>query len=367
MKRVLYVHGGLLNTGGTESVMMNYYRHFDRSELQVDFALHGFGTASYDEEVLSMGGRIFNVVPKGENYLKNSEQLRQIMQSEDYVAVHAHMDTGNAQVLKIAQKCEIPIRISHSHNTDVQTSNPVKRVFNNLEKRKIPKYATAFFACSDLAGEWLYGNNKYILINNAVSTEKFRFSPELRERVGNELGIVQDAPLIGNVGRFSYQKNHERLIEIFCELLETIPNAVLLMIGEGETKEQIQTAVKEKGIDASVIFLPPNQDIYKYMQAMDCLLMPSRFEGLPVVAVEAQASGLPVILSDAVSRKSAITDLVDFVPLDSDNKVWCEAVTAALKKQRTDRCDELREKGFDIVDNAKKMQHFYLTGELLFK
>lgn len=366
MKRVLYVHGGLLNMGGTEAVMMNYYRNFDRKQLQVDFVLHGFGEGAYDEEVINMGGNIFHVVPKGENFAENAKQLREIIENGEYVAVHAHMDAGNAQVLKIAKECGVPVRVSHSHNTAVQTSNPLKKIFNELEKKKISKYATHLFACSDLAGKWLYGNHEFTLINNAVDANKFNFSQSTRDEMREKLGISNDTVLIGHVGRFSYQKNHEKLILIFADYLKVNSNAKLMLIGEGETKDAVKEQCKALKIEDSVIFILPNQEIYKYMQAMDCFLMPSRFEGLPVVAVEAQAAGLPVILADTVSEKTAITNLVSFVSLDANADAWNSEIDNAIKCERTNRLEEMKLIGFDIAENAKKMQNFYITGEMNF-
>lgn len=366
LTRVLYVHGGLLKMGGTEAVMMNYYRHFDRTQIQVDFVLHGFGEGAYDAEVSTLGGKIYHVVAKGENYRENEKQLRSIMQQGNYQVVHSHMDAGNAQVLKIAKECGVPIRVSHSHNTHTQTSNPLKKAYNALAKRRIAKYATHLFACSDLAGKWLYGKHNFWVIHNAIDVEKFRFLPEVRQVARKDLKITADAPVIGHVGRFSYQKNHEKLIDIFAELLKSLPTARLLLIGEGETKDEIEQMVLNLGILDSVVFIAPNPNINRYMQAMDCFLLPSRFEGLPVVLVEAQAAGLPAIVSNTVSTKSKLTDLVDFVPLDADNSVWCKKIIKSMSKKRRDYCEEMKAMNFDISVNAQKMQHFYLTGEVLF-
>lgn len=366
MTRVLYVHGGLLNTGGTESVMMNFYRNIDREKVHIDFLLHGFGKAVYDDEIISSGGKIFNVVPKGQNPVENTKQIREIIKNGNYDVVHSHMDAGNAQILKIAKELNVPLRISHSHNTATQTSNPLKKVFNEFEKKKIYKYATHLFACSDLAGKWLYGDKAFTVINNAIDVQKFDYSDILRAEMRKSLGLSDSDTVIGHIGRFSYQKNHEKLISIFNCYLKSNPNAFLIMIGEGETKDDTKKTVKNLEIDKNVIFVEPNGEINKYMQAMDCFVMPSRFEGLPVVTVEAQAAALPIVISDTVSKKCALTDLVSFVPLEADDSVWREAINEALKKQRYSRFEELKQKGYDIKENADKMQHFYMTGELLF-
>ena len=366
MTRVLYVHGGLLNTGGTESVMMNFYRNIDREKVHIDFLLHGFGKAVYDDEIISSGGKIFNVVPKGQNPVENTKQIREIIKNGNYDVVHSHMDAGNAQILKIAKELNVPLRISHSHNTATQTSNPLKKVFNEFEKKKIYKYATHLFACSDLAGKWLYGDKAFTVINNAIDVQRFEYSPELRNEMRKRLGISEDNVVLGHIGRFSYQKNHEKLITVFNSYLKKHSDAFLIMIGAGETKESIKKAVEDLKIEKNVLFVEPNNETNKYMQAMDCFVMPSRFEGLPVVTVEAQAAALPIVISDTVSKKCELTDLVSFVPLAADDDDWCSAIDEALKIKRYSRLEELGQAGYDIKDSAVKMQRFYMTGELLF-
>lgn len=366
MTKVLYVHGGLLNTGGTESVMMNYYRNIDREKVRIDFLLHGFGKAVYDDEILSSGDKIFNVVPKGQNPVENTKQVREIIKNGNYDVVHAHMDAGNAKILKIAKEFNVPIRISHSHNTATQTSNPLKKVFNEFEKRKIYRYATELFACSDLAGKWLYGQKDFTVINNAIEIERFDYSIEVRNEMKKRLGISEDTVVLGHIGRFSYQKNHEKLIAVFNSYLKTHPNALLIMVGAGETKENTKKVVEDLKIEKNVLFVEPNNETNKYMQVMDCFVMPSRFEGLPVVTVEAQAAALPVVISDTVSQKCALTDLVSFVPLTADDDDWCKVIDESLKTERKSRIEELRQAGYDIKENAAKMQQFYITGELEF-
>ncbi|MBO5332523.1 MAG: glycosyltransferase family 1 protein [Clostridia bacterium] len=365
MKKVLFVHGGLLTTGGTEAVMMNLYRNISREKVQIDFLLHGFGEGVYDDEILGTGGEIFHVVPKGQSYSENTKQIKEIISNGKYDVVHSHIDAGNAHVLKIAKDLGVPTRVSHSHNTATQTSNPVKKVFNSLEKKKIAKFATHLLACSDLAGKWLYGDEKFTVINNAINVEKFIFSQQIRNEMREKLNIADDVTVIGNVGRFSYQKNHEKIIEIFNEFLKNNSKALLMLIGSGETKSSVETMVKDLGIENNVLFIEPNNEINRYMQAMDCFLMPSRFEGLPVVTVEAQSAGLPIILSDTVSQKTAFTDLVEFVALGEENSVWCDAIQRACQKERTNRYDEITENGYNIVEVARRMQEFYLTGEMV--
>ncbi len=361
MTKVLYVHGGLLGRGGTEAVMLNYFRNMDRSRVTVDFLLHGFGEGSYDQEILDAGSRIFHVVPKGENYQENADQIRRILTENRYDVVHSHMDCGNAQVLKIAKKCGVPIRISHSHNTGVQTGNPLKKLYNNMEKRKIPRYATHLFACSDLAGKWLYGKN-YTVIPNAIDVKKFSFNAVLRKKVRQELHLEDSHIVIGHIGRFSQQKNHGRLIRMFHELLKTEPNARLLLLGEGELQDAIRSQCAQLQISDKVIFTGAVSNTPDYMQAMDCFTLPSLFEGLPVVMVEAQAAGLPILASDVITTKSKLTSLVHFLSLQEADAVWAKQLKDLASSGRQDTAESLSSQGFDISENAKKMQVFYEKG-----
>lgn len=361
MKRILYVHGGLLHRGGTEAVMLNYYRNMDKSRVHIDFLVHGFGQGEYDEEVLSAGSQIFHVVPKGENYRENARQIREILRNNSYDAVHAHMDAGNAQVLKIAKQCGVPLRISHSHNTATQTENPLKKLYNSLEKKKIRRYATHLFACSDMAGQWLYGKG-FTVIPNAIDTEKFAFDPEKRVEVRQRLKIAPEETVVGHMGRFCYQKNHGQLLRVFRALLQKVPNARLLLVGDGEIKDEIQAKCVEMGIADRVLFTGAVATPADYMQAMDCFVLPSHFEGLPMVMVEAQAAGLPILASDAVTAKSKLTPLVHFLPLQESDEKWAQTLTELATVGRHDYRTEIADKGFDIQVSAQKMQDFYERG-----
>ena len=361
MTKVLYVHGGLLVRGGTEAVMLNYFRNLDPTCVHVDFMVHGFGQGVHDEEILASGSQIFHVIPKGENPGKNAEQIRKVLTENHYDIVHSHMDCGNAQVLKIAKACGVPVRISHSHNTGIQTANPLKKLYNTLEKHKIPKYATHLFACSDLAGKWLYGKG-YTVIPNAIDVKKFAFDPVLRSQLRQELTIADDEIVIGHIGRFVYQKNHAQLITIFAALLKTQPKAKLLLIGDGELFDTIKKECDSLGITGNIIFTGAISNPAAYMQAMDCFVLPSHFEGLPMVMVEAQAAGLPVLASDVITTKSKLTPLVSFLSLQEDSSVWANALIRLSAEGRQDTRQQLISQGFDIGENAKKMQLFYEKG-----
>lgn len=235
MFRILYVNGGLMNRGGIESFMMNYYRHFDRSKIQIDFAVHDAGGEGfYDHEIESMGGHIFHLPRKFTHPFSYANDLRKIINTGEYKIVHTHMDAMGAWVLKVAKECGVPVRIAHSHNTQHLTSNPIKLYFLEMARRDIVKYATERMACSEAAGKWLFGDYPFTVVHNAIDADKFVFNAAVRQQVRSELGISDNEFVIGHIGRFDIQKNHVFLINLFAKLLRIIPSARLVLVGGGQ-------------------------------------------------------------------------------------------------------------------------------------
>ena len=357
--RILYVHGGKLSYGGTEAYMMNYCRRFDKKKLQVDFIVHGFEHGVYDDEIEAMGGTVYHVPVKSKDYLGNLKALREIFSSGKYNIVHSHMDAMNAVVLKQAKKCGIPVRISHSHNTQHLTQNKLKLLLNDYEKKQIKKVATDFMACSDLAGDWLYDKTPYTVLNNAIETDNFRFEPARREQMREQLGL-EGCFVVGHIGRFHFQKNHDFLLEVFQSLHRAHPETALLLVGDGERRGEIEQKVAALGLKNSVVMTGNRSDVPDLLQAMDVFLFPSLFEGLPVTLVEAQASGMPCIIADTITPKTAITDCVRFMKLELSPAKWAEAVWNAHGVPRTDRIAEVKAAGYDAQEQADRLQRFYL-------
>lgn len=357
--RVLYVHGGKLNYGGTESYMMNYYRHFDRTKLQIDFAVHGFERGVFEDEIEAMGGQVFYLPIKSKDYFGNLKGLRNLFQSGDYQIVHSQMDGMNAVVLREAKKCGIPVRISHSHNTRHQTTSKWKRKLNDYAKGKIPKYATDLFACSDLAGGWLYEGKPFRVLNNAIDTQAYRFDPKKRSRVREAFGIG-DRLLVGHVGRLHFQKNHDFLLEVFWKLYQAHPESMLMLVGEGERRGEIEAKITAYGLQKAVILTGNRPDIPLLLQGMDVFLFPSFFEGFPVTLVEAQAAGLPCVIANTITRKVALTDRVIFLSLDTPTQEWAARVWVAETGNRDGYSDQVKFAGFDITQEARTLQEFYL-------
>lgn len=362
IKRILYISGGILHRGGVESFMMNYYRHFDHSKLQVDFIVHGPEKGYYDDEILSLGGKIYHVPVKSIDYRGNINALRKIFVSGEYNVIHSHMDAMSYVPLQLAKEMGIPNRIAHSHNTNFLTNNPLKILLNKYARFKLRSCATHYQACSVLAGEWLFGkglmkSQKVTLVNNAIELAKFQFMPEIRAQMRTELSIESNF-VIGHVARFDDQKNHEFLIDIFSEIIKKNKKAKLVLVGEGYLKNNIEKKVKTLLLENHVLFLGSRPDVDQLLNAFDVFVLPSKFEGLPVCLIEAQANGLPILVSDVVSKEVAITDLVSFKSLQDANS-WIEGILNAQRKE-TLYYDQISEKGYNIDLESHKLQDFYL-------
>lgn len=361
--RILYINGGIMDRGGISNYMMNYYRNIDRDKVQIDFVVHGFEKGTFDDEIYSLGGKIYNIPIKSKNYLGNIRALKQIFKSGDYKIVHSHMDAMGYIPLKIAKKCGIPIRISHSHSISHLTTNKIKYIMNEYARNNIVKYITHFCACSKQAGIWLYGEKykeKIQIINNAIDLSKFNCKNDeyLKLPIKKEL---KGNLVIGHVGHFNYIKNHDFLINVFKEIQDKVKDSKLLLIGEGQEKNRIEQKVTELGIREKVHFIGAKSNVYDYMGIMDCFILPSLFEGLPVSVIEAQAKSLRCFVSDRVTREVAITKNIDFISLDLSEKEWSKIILEKLNLfTKIDTTEDIREKGFDIKVEAKKLQRFYI-------
>lgn len=348
-----------MGRGGLETMLMNYYRHIDRKRVQFDFLTHRYFKADYDDEILSLGGMIYHLprlVPWSPSYRKALNQF--LSEHPEYRIIHVHQDCLSSIILKIAKKNNIPVRIAHAHSSsqDKNLKYPIKLWY----KRNISKYATKLFACGDKAGQWMFGGAPYQVVNNAIDANNFTYNPIIREKMRKQLGLL-DEVVVGHVGRFSQAKNHSFLLEIFAAFLLKRPKAVLLLVGQGESMAKIQSKVFEIGIAEKVRFLGSRNDVADLMQAMDVFAFPSLYEGLGMVTIEAQAAGLPCVVSEQVPPEAIVTDgLVGRCSLSTKPEVWAEKLLEKCVTSRTDRRAEIVAHGFDITKEAMKLQEFYL-------
>ena len=361
MIRILYVNGGLMNRGGIESYMMNYYRHFDRSKIQIDFIVHDAGGYGYyDEEIKQMGGRIFVLPKKSTHPFTYIHQLKKILNNGEYKIIHTHMDAMGAWVLKAAKECGIPVRIVHSHNTQHLTTNPIKLFFLEKARKNINKYATHRMACSNVAGKWLFGDEPFTVVHNAIEVEKFAFKIDERKRIREMYGVNEDEFLIGHVGRFDNQKNHSFLIDVFADVVKEKPNSKLMLVGEGHLMQNIKEKVSRLKLDKNVIFTGVRDDAYKYYNAFDTFVLPSLFEGLGIVAIEAEMNGCLTILSDQVPQATKIALNVVYLALTHD--VWVHEILLEIQnsKGREGASFDIFNSDYNIINESKKLQSLYI-------
>lgn len=345
-----------MNYGGVEMVVMNYYRNIDRTKVQFDFfALEG-SAIPQREEIEHLGGRVY-VVPRYTHLSQYEREIQRIFRENEYQIVHSHMNTLGVFSLYGARRAGVPHRILQNHST-AGKGETKKNLMKYLLRPLAPVFATQLCACSRFAGAWMYGRkSQFTVLNNAIDLPKFRYDPKKRDALRKELGI-HGQKVIGNIGRFCYQKNHNLLIDIFAEVAKQ-EDALLLLIGEGELEQQIRDKVHALGLDESVLFLGRRMDAYRYYQAMDLFLLPSRYEGLPVVGVEAQASGLPCVFSSAVTPEAGLLKTTVFV--DGDVQQYVHAVLAGMNAERKDTSEEMKQAGFDISVEAQKLTEFYFN------
>lgn len=348
--RVLHVVTHM-NRGGLETMIMNYYRHIDRTKIQFDFLTHRDGKKDYDDEIQKLGGKIYHLPPLNpldkKGYLKKLDDF--FREHSEYKVVHSHLDCMSAYPLRAAKKYGVPVRIAHSHNTSQERN--LKYLIKLYSRSLIPKYATDLFACGEEAGKWMFKNRSFVVMRNAIDAQKFVYNSEVAKQKREELGI-EDKFVLGHVGRFNLQKNHEFLIEIFNEVCKRNENAVLLLAGTGELEEKIHEKVRNLGLNEKVMFLGVREDIPELMQAMDVFVFPSLFEGLPVTLVEAQAAGLPCVVSGTITKEIDIIENMRFLDINGTTFEWAEEIEKKRERGK-ESCHMIEEKGFDIKKNAE--------------
>lgn len=353
--RVAQIIGKMIG-GGVEAVVMNYYRHIDRDKVQFDFIVDEDSTYVPEEEITSLGGRVFYISPY-QHPVRYRRELIRLIREQRWPIVHSHINTLSVFPLSAAKKAGVPVRIAHSHSTMGKgefVKNAMKlalRPFANI-------YPTDRFACGHYAGEWLFGkNHDFTIIPNAIELDKFRFDPVARQEIRKELGITEKTFLIGHVGRFMSQKNQAFLVDVLADLLPSRPNTILAFVGDGPDKADVQRHTEELNVTDHVIFLGQRSDVNRLYQAFDVFCLPSLYEGLCLVGIEAQRAGLPCLFSDTITREVDVTKASKFMSIES-SKEWSSFLSELKPKTRAGLSDELFA-NFDICQNAHKLTSLY--------
>ncbi len=352
-----------MDAGGVETLLMNLYRTLDRSQVQFDFLKHRDSHDFYDDEILALGGRIYPGIPFHPLRLGQYRQFYRdfFTAHPEYRIVHAHTHY-NMFALREARGCGVPVRIAHAHIAYPTMDR--KYPFKLYNKLRVGSFATGMLACSRPAASWFFGSRaakagRVTVLNNGIDAEKFSYSPALRQQVRQELALGDAFTLI-HVGRFEAQKNHAYLLEIFARVLEKEPEAVLLLVGDGTLREKTQQQAVRMGIAEHIRFLGIRGDVHGLLQAGDVFVFPSLYEGLGIVAVEAQAAGLPCVISDTIPQDVAVLDSLQTLPLDAP-EAWADAILAWKGRQslRTNTTQAIREAGFEIASIAQWLVRYY--------
>lgn len=356
----------LLDPGGIEVLLMNLYKHIDREILQFDFMVHRPEKGMFEDEIVDMGGKIYHT-PAFNPFKMNSYKkgiVDVLSQHPEYKVFHCHTEL-NLWPLKYAEKLGVPVRIAHRHNA--KTVVNLKYFFFVYERIFIKNYCTDMFMCSTPAGEWAYGkkavaDGKVKLIKNGIETQRFKYNESIRREVREELSLT-DEIVIGHIGRFNVPKNHLFLIDIFREIHKMNPNTVLLMAGakQGPIMDKVKKKVNDYGMQDCVRFLGVRNDTDRLYQAFDLFLFPSLWEGLPVTGIEAQTSGLPVVMSDVITPEVYLVPHLKTCSLNDSAENWAKTALELLDSyKRRDCSQEICKAGFDIQDTADWLQNFYI-------
>jgi glycosyltransferase involved in cell wall biosynthesis len=349
MIRVLQIvdHMGL---GGMQAFIMNVYRNIDRTQVQFDFLLHKEQGNTYAQEIENMGGHMFFVPARNQGLFKNRKALDAFFKSHpEYRVVHQHESSlSYIEPLIAASNNGVPVRVIHSHSTRMG-NNMIHKLLHYINAGRIDKIATHYVACGDLAGKWFYGHSRvkdnFKVVINGIKLKDFEFNAEVRKEMRESLDLG-DSTVFCHIGRFDWVKNHTFLIDIFNEIVKILPNSKLVLVGNGVLMDEVKEKVNRLNLADKVIFLGLRSDINRIVQAVDSILLPSIYEGFPVTAIEAQAAGLPFVMSDTVSKEALIKNNSLALSLNVSPHDW--AMKCCNNIERIPNNSIMFDKGFDI-------------------
>jgi len=350
---------GALNRGGAESMIMNLYRNINRDKIHFDFVVHSSEKGAFDDEVSSLGGKIYKC-PRfnGVNILQYKKWWQDFLATHsEYRILHSHIRSCASLYLPIAKSQGIRT-IVHSHNTS--NGKGIRSLAKRVLQYPLRHQADYLMSCSKKAGEWLFGkkaaeSNKYKFLPNAIEVDKYAFNPAIRNQY-RKLFDINDKVVFGHVGRFYESKNHGFLLEVFSEVQRNNPNTALFLVGDGPLRNEIENKINKLNLKGSVYLLGVRNDVHNVLQAIDVFLFPSIWEGFPVAVIEAQAAGLPCIISDRITAEVALTELIYRLPIDSINQ-WVDLALSGL--ERKDVTERIKKAGFDVKESAKDLSEFY--------
>lgn len=362
MKRkiLIVITTGFVPYGGLTTVMMNYYRAMDKSDLKIDFASTNEPLQELLDELHSNGSEYFNLGNRKKYLLRYVKNLKAVLKNDHYDVIHVNGNSATMVIeLFVACTAGIKRRIAHVHNTTCE-----HMALNKLLMPIFEHCYTNACACSQKAGEWIFSNDKYEVLNNAIDLERYRFDSNKREYVREQYNIAATDKVVGHVGKMFRQKNHEFILDVFAEILKTDSHWKLMLVGDGTLREFLEEKAKKIGVWEKTIFCGIKKHTEKYYSAFDVIVFPSLWEGLPLSLIEAQASGLDGVISDLITSEVCVSKEIRQKSLSEGAAAWSNAVLSFYQKDRKNKselnCQSLREAGFDIVKNAQTLKKMYL-------
>ena len=358
--RVLCVFGSL-DRGGAETMCMNLYRHIDRSKVQFDFVTHSGPGGAYEEEIRSLGGKVFYCPAyKGINDLSyRAWWYKHLSHHHEHKIIHGHYFSISAVYFSVAHIFNC-ITIGHSHCTSPNNGRGIKAKLFQYYCARVERYSDKCLACSRAAGEWLFPTKSFYVLNNAIDAKKFRYDKTIAEEVRKEFKLG-DSFVVGTVGRFNLQKNPLGIVEIFNRVQHNRPDSKMLWVGDGPLRNDAEEKIKSLDLENKVQFLGVRSDVARLLQAMDAFILPSFYEGLPVVLIEAQAAGTQCFCSDTIAAEVAVTERCQFLPLDNKS-LWTQKIcNIKALEEHPDMTSQIIKSGYEIHDTAQWLQDFYLS------
>lgn len=365
-KKILHIVGGM-NIGGTETMLINLYRNL-HNEVQFDFISYYEDEGYYDKEIERLGGNIIRLeAPNKVGIIKAINDLKDVMRNGNYSAVHNHTLFNCGIGVLAAYLAKIPIRISHAHTTFDNSSSFIKKIYVFIMRSLIKIFSTDFLACSNSAGKYLFGDNivdnkKYKVIPNYIEYKSFIYLDD-KESIKKELGIKEDDIVIGHVGRFMEAKNHEFLIDILDKLIKENNKVKGILVGDGILKSSIERKVSELNLEDSIYFLGVRNDVNKIVNEMDLFIMPSIYEGLGLVLLEAQAASVPCLVSEAIQPEADLDiGLLKQLKLSDSIDIWTEEAKKMLKVNKLEKeiiLNAFEKKGYKVDDILNKLYQIY--------
>lgn len=363
MKRILHVVYSM-EMGGIQSFIMNIYRHINRDKIQFDFVVRVNRKCYYDDEIKNLGGRIYYIPSRRDNLIHQKKMWKEFFKTHlEFNTIHYHTSSlSDIAPVKYAKKSNIKQIIVHIHSTTTP-KNIYHKVLHNIHKMVINKYVTDMFACSNLAAKFAYKESilkDVKIIKNGIEAKKYIFDIQKRANKREELKLNKNNFVIGHVGRFNKIKNHTFIIDIFKKILEKNKNAILILIGKEDEKQEIRLKIKKLGLENNIIMLGVRDDVNELLMAMDIFLFPSFKEGLPVSVIEAQCTGLKCFLSDTITREVDLTGNVEFVSLDKSAEYWADKILEYKNYERKNSYKAIVDAGYDIDYTIKELEEKYV-------